>query len=490
MSESQPTAKWSVPHEPCSIPYEPLETYEQVIDYLYGRINYERARAESYGPHDFKLDRMHLLLELLGHPEYQIPALHVAGTKGKGTVCTLLATALSAHGYRTGLYTSPHLVRFEERIRVDGQSPTPEELVALVNQVRAVVIRMDQRPARYHPTYFEIATALAWLDFQRRGVQWAVLETGLGGRLDSTNLCRPRVTVITNVSRDHMHILGDTVAEIAREKAGIIKPNIPLICGAEHPDAQRVIHNQAQTLQAPVWQWGRDIHAELVPPTTRDDVDPQHDCRYLSVSSPLGTWSCLPVVLPGDHQLVNAALAAATLQRLSLEGVPIKPEAVRQAWQTVHWPGRIEVLAHRPTVIIDAAHNWASTRALLQTLSQRCTHHARRYLIFATSRDKDYRGILRQLVPWFDTLIFTRFLENPRALPAEDLQEFVLASCRRPAHLAADPYTAWKMARRLVTTDDLIVITGSFFLIGELRDLILEESKECPPSTTMNMYVP
>lgn len=444
-----------------------LETYEQAIEFLFGRINYERAHADTYSNSDFKLERMQRLLELVDNPHERMPAVHVAGTKGKGSTCNMIAAVLTAAGLRTGLYTSPHLVRFEERMVVDGVSPTPEELVRLANRVHGPVSELDQQPTRTHPTYFEIATAMAWLDFERRGVEVAVLETGLGGRLDSTNLCRPWVTVITNISRDHTQILGSTVREIAAEKAGIIKPGVPVISGALHPDARDVISERCVQMNAPLWLLDREIHWQW---TNDDDRS-----GLIDITTPSQTWSRVPVALRGEHQARNTALAVSALDRLRDVDVIITPDVLVRGLQQVRWPGRVEVLGEQPWVVLDAAHNWESAKALLSTLNHDFPGARRRFLVFASTRDKDYRGLIRQLAPAFDTLIFTRYLDNPRALSAEELRHYVASISDRPAHVAADPYAAWKLARRLAHPDDLIVITGSFFLVGELRDLIRDE---------------
>jgi dihydrofolate synthase/folylpolyglutamate synthase len=443
-----------------------IETYEQAIEFLYGRINYERAQPEAYSSSDFKLDRMRGLLEALAHPEERLPAIHVAGTKGKGSTCSMLAGVLTLAGLRAGLYTSPHLTRLEERFRVAGVQPSPEQLVALVNQLQPVVERLDHAPAKLHPTYFELATALAWLYFLEQGARVAVLETGLGGRLDSTNLCRPWVTTITNVSRDHMHILGSTVGAIAVEKAGIIKPGVPVVSGCLHPDAMAVMAAIAQDRDAPLWQLNRDI--------TWSWRDPAR--RLIDVSTPRRTWEALPVPLRGEHQAVNTALAVATLDQLPEAVVTLTPDLVRAGLAATSWPARVELIGHEPTVILDAAHNWASAKALAATLEQEFTAR-RRVLVFACSRDKDYRGLLRQLAPRFDTIIFTRYVDNPRAVDPDELRDHLELLFDRPAHVVHDPVAAWKLARRLAHATDLIVITGSLFLVGELRELLLDEHK-------------
>lgn len=453
-----------------------METYEQAIDFLYGRINYERALPDAYSSSDFKLDRMRGLLEVLGSPHEQLPAIHVAGTKGKGSTCSLIASILTAAGLRTGLYTSPHLTRYEERMRVDGQMPSPAQLVELVNRIIPAVEELDRSPSRMHPTYFEITTAIAWLYFLAAQSQVAVLETGLGGRLDSTNLCKPWVTVITNISRDHTQILGSTVRAIAAEKAGIIKSGVPVITGCEDTDSLDVIESVAHEHKSPLWRLGREIAWEWQ----------DRERRRIRVSTPRRTWDDLPVTLLGQHQGNNTALAVAAIDQLREASIMVTPEQIQTGLSQVQWPARVEIISRQPTVILDAAHNWASAKALASTLDEEFPAR-RRILVFACSKDKDYRGLVRQLAPQFDTLIFTRYVDNPRAVVPEELQRFLETMFDRPSHVANDPVTAWKLARRLAHPSDLIVITGSLFLVGELRDLLLETTQE---TTTPNSKTP
>lgn len=446
-----------------------VETYEQALEFLFGRINFERSQPDSYSSNDFKLDRMRCLLAAAGDPHLRLPAVHVAGTKGKGSTCSLLAQVLTAHGLPAGLFTSPHLSRYEERMQVDGRMPTPVELVELVNRLQPAVADLDRSPARMHPTFFEITNVLGWLYFLDRQARCAVLETGLGGRLDSTNLCAPWVTVITNVSRDHMQFLGHTVREIATEKAGIIKSRVPVVSGCQHPDAIDVIKQTSRRLQAELWQLGREITWSW------------HDraARTIDVTTPRRRWQQMPVPLLGEHQAVNTAIALATLDRLPETEVSLVPETVRQGFLSTKWPARLEVVGTAPTVVLDAAHNWASARALRETIEQSFPAR-RRILVFACSKDKDARGLLRQLTPVFDSLIVTRYVENPRATAPEELQTFLDDALQRASHRAADPVSAWKLARKLAHPQDLIVITGSLFLVAELREMLLEELKDAP----------
>lgn len=453
-----------------------LDTYEQAIEFLYGRINFERVHADAYSTSDFKLDRMRLLLERIGNPHERIPVVHVAGTKGKGSTCTMLAGVLIHAGYRTGLYTSPHLIRYEERFTVDGQLPSPQDVVTLVNRIRPHLAEMDRLPPRLHPTYFEITTALAWMHFEARGVDIAVLETGLGGRLDSTNLCRPAVTIITNISRDHTQFLGSTVREIAAEKAGIIKDGVPVISGVRHPDAVDVITTVATEHDASLTLLDRDVRSQRIESRS-------HESRW---QIDVGNVSLPPVTLAlqGDHQGANAALAVAAAIALRQSGWEIPTPAILSGLNAIAWPARVEEVGTQPSVILDAAHNWESAKALIHTITTRSSPR-RRILVFATTRDKDYYGLVRMLLPHFDTVIITKYLENPRGVPIEDLESYILTISDRPVHTVTDSYSAWKLARKLAESSDQIVVTGSFFLIAELRDLILDDLRHEPVTSPL-----
>jgi dihydrofolate synthase/folylpolyglutamate synthase len=450
---------------------ERLQTYVQAIDFLFGRINYERVHAEAYSTSDFKLDRMRQLLELMGNPHHRIPVIHVAGTKGKGSTCSMLASIFKSSGYRCGLYISPHITAFEERMTVDGHQPTQAELVELVNRLLPTIELMDNLPGRMQPTYFELATALAWQHFVEQDVEIAVLEVGLGGRLDSTNLCRPLVSVITNISRDHTHVLGSTIHQIAYEKAGIIKTGVPVISAATHEDAVSMIEQTAAERHAPLALFGRDFqlldrHIEAT------------GSVWIEARTTNSTWTKMPVVLRGRHQAINAAVALAVVDVLRQQTWTISDDNTRAGLLAVNWPARVEVISRNPTVIIDAAHNWESARALVAAIREEPVPR-KRILVFAATKDKDVSGILRQLLPNFDTVILTRYLDNPRGVGLDELNRLVDSISTRPMHLADDPITAWNLAKRLSLPDDLIVITGSFFLVAELRETILAKSS-CP----------
>jgi dihydrofolate synthase/folylpolyglutamate synthase len=449
-----------------------FRTYEQAIEFIFGRINYERIAGVAYSADDGKLERMRCLLSLLGRPEEQLPVVHIAGTKGKGSTSVMTAEILRAAGYRTGLFTSPHVAAFEERMVVDGERPTPEHLVDLVNRLVEPVEKMDAAPGRGGPTYFELATALAWLYFLERGATIAVLEVGLGGRLDATNVCRPLAGVITNISRDHTNVLGSTLAQIAGEKAGIVKPGVPLISGVAAGPGGDVVEQVCQREASPLYRLGREFAWR--PAENGRPANPgTSGTAEIDVETPWGQWRQVPVPLRGDHQAGNAALAVATAGLLAKTRLRIPDRAIYDGMAAVRWPARIEVVGQSPWVVVDAAHNWASTEALVRTLESQFSAR-RRILIFAGTKDKDVAGLLRLLLPRFDSVILTQYRTNPRGVAVEELAAIAQATWLRPCHVAGDAVTAWRIARHLAAPDDLICVTGSFFIATELRSIILD----------------
>jgi dihydrofolate synthase / folylpolyglutamate synthase len=417
-----------------------IHTAEQAIEFLHSRIDYERMSA-SLSASDFKLDRMRNLLQRLGDPHLATPVVHIAGTKGKGSTAAMVSQILVEAGHRVGLFTSPHLERFEERIRIDGVPIEPAELVVHVDLLAQVTAVIDAESGGLKPTFFELTTALGWLSFRKRGVDIAILEVGLGGRLDSTNICRPEVCAITSISRDHTHILGSQLSQIATEKAGIVKEQIPVVIGELPLEAETAIRKIA-----------REQNADVTAATSH---------------------IAFPQNLAGEHQKRNAAVAVAIIEQLRHRGWAVSDDAVLSGLSSVRWPARVEVMSRQPLVVLDAAHNWASCGALLNSLNS-LHKNGRRILIFATSADKDAASLLRRLAPEFDTLILTAFQSNPRALPVSQLARIASHVTSRRCHVAAEPASAWKAARTLSLPDSLICIAGSFFLAAELRGLIAE----------------
>jgi dihydrofolate synthase / folylpolyglutamate synthase len=450
---------------------------DAATEWLLARINFERTLIAPYNERQLKLDRMRTLLVRLGQPDTGLKIVHVAGTKGKGSTAAMLAAMLTAAGYRTGVFSSPHLERIEERFCVDGEPCTADELVALVDRLRPIVAAMDAEAAAEGdppggPTYFEATTAMALVHFVERGCDAVVLEVGMGGRLDSTNVCLPIVSVITSISFDHMQQLGHTLAAIAGEKAGIIKPGVPVVSGVTSDEPREVIARVAQEHGCRLIQSGRDFHYRY--------RDTGVDFEY-AVPGQEHALEDAPLGMRGAHQAANAAVALATIAELRHQGWCISMDAARRGLATAALAGRVEFIPGIPDVVLDTAHNPASAQALAAALESFGTNR-RRTLILAASHDKDVAAIVRELVPHFDRVIVTQYQENPRAVPAEALLELVRAASEgrveRQIEVCRAPGEAWEAACRGAAPGELVVVAGSFYLAAELRKIIVDASAE------------
>lgn len=436
----------------------------QIIDWLDQRTNFERVMPRAVPGRTFGLAGVRRLLEEVGAPQDRFPAVHVAGTKGKGSTVAMLSAILQAAGQCTGRYMSPHVHAVEERICVDGRPIGTDDFVAAFSAVIPAVEALDRSAARHGrrgPTWFEVVTAAAFVHFARVGVDIAVLETGLGGRLDATNVCRPEVTVITSISLDHMALLGPTVARIAAEKAGIIKRGCPVVSGAVHPAASRVIAATTRRRRAALLQLGRDFHASHVPAARQPGA--------VDVEFPAGMRRRYHLGMAGRHQAENAALAVVAAAELDRRGIRVSERSIAAGLASVHLPARIETVATRPLVIVDAAHNVASMEALVDTLAAELRAGRRRALVFAASRDKQVEQMLATAAGRFDHVIVTRYATNPRAAGVDRL----VAACKmarlpRPT-VAETPAESLRLARALVGRDGIVVVAGSFFLAAEIR---------------------
>ena len=448
---------------------EESSEYQRALNYLYEQINYEKNVQTKYTDQHYRLDRMRKLLERLGNPQDSYRIVHIAGTKGKGTVANLLAYSLRANGQKTGLYTSPHLQRLEERFNVDGQNASPSQLVSLVDHIRPFAEELGQTPLG-EPTFFELTTAMGMLHFANQGCDTAVIEVGLGGRLDSTNVCSPAVSVITSISLDHQKILGDTVEQIAAEKAGIIKPGTPVVVSARNSDAQDVFVGKCDELDAPLQMIGRDFEASW---RLKGDRTPTVHFEQIGGESE-SCWknSDWDISLLGEHQADNVAATIATLSELQRQGVDIKPEATAPAIGRCRPAGRMQVIQDKPPIIIDTAHNPDSIRAGIEALDKHYPDRGR-VVLFATSNDKDYRSMLADLAANSQELVVTQYQNSPRALKLASLQavcDELRIECNVTA--AQNPQEAFEVAKRLIDENALLYCAGSFFLAAELLDLI------------------
>jgi len=450
-----------------------FSSYEQAVDAIYRRINFESLSAGKpggYSSGDFKLERMKRLLAAMDNPHEKLPAVHVAGTKGKGTTCSLVANILQAAGYRVGLFTSPHMYRVEERFQVNSKMPSPSRFTKMVNQLMPLVDELDQNEVGMSTTFFEIVNAIAWLYFLEEQVDIVVLEVGLGGRLDSTIFCNPIVTAITSISLDHTRILGNSLEEIAREKGGILKPQIPLICGVTEPVAQQTILDIASQQNCPVQQMGRDFNFRIE--KTWEEQDRFQQVRYIAESQ----QTTFSLKQPGTAVAQNAAIAVAIIEQLRKQNYLIPEEKLQKAMLESPLPLRYEILSEKPMLIVDSAHNEASINSVLKTTYQQFPDKPLT-VILSVSRDKDYRAICNQL-RGVDLIIVTNYLGNKRALPIPELEKAVIDSCnaKKITKTAPTPAEALKLARELTGSNGVILATGSLFLAAEIREIVIENT--------------
>ncbi|MDD8026278.1 MAG: bifunctional folylpolyglutamate synthase/dihydrofolate synthase [Acidobacteriota bacterium] len=407
------------------------------------------------------LDNIRVLLHALGDPHLAFPSIHVAGTNGKGSVCAMLDAVLRADGRRTGLYTSPHLVDVRERIRVGGRMIGRAELGRLLGRIRGAIDGLlEAGRLDAHPTFFEVLTTLAFLHFANRKVDIAILEVGLGGRFDATNVVTPLVSAITSIALDHREHLGGSLAAIAGEKAGIIKPGVPVVCGPERGAARAVIKARAAELQAPfrpVFGRGRELLAARTPSGLA--------FRYASEGD---VYEFVPG-LRGEHQGVNAATAIAVLRELDRLGRGPTRRAVMKGLTSVRWEGRLEVVGRRPAVFLDGAHNEEGARAVARFIRDEIRGRGRFILVFAMMRDKAIRRSARLLFPPARRIILTGIPFTRAASPEEILK--AVPEFARKIVIEPDLLRALRLARREAGPAGVVLVAGSLYLVGEVKKL-------------------
>ncbi|MBI5964443.1 MAG: bifunctional folylpolyglutamate synthase/dihydrofolate synthase [Chloroflexi bacterium] len=429
--------------------------YNNALDYLYSFVDYSLKHSSELAKADFNLDRMFALMESLGNPQSKYPIIHVAGTKGKGSTSAMCASGLQVAGYKVGLYTSPHLLDYTERIQINGEPISHEQLAELVEEIKPAVSRVP------FLTTFEITTALAFLAFGKYGVNAAVFEVGLGGRLDATNIVTPKVSVITSLSYDHTAVLGNTLTLIAGEKAGIIKDGVPVVSSPQKEEALTVLERVAKLKNSDLTLVGRDVKFEL--------IESSLEGQRLTVDG--GRWTVngqssivkLRIPLLGNHQVENAATAYTALK---VSGIPISDEQIQKGFSQVQWRARFEIARRDPPVIFDSAHNQDSFAKLSETLE---TYFPGRkvYLIFGASEDKNIPGMFAELKSKIKKIIITR-ADHPRALEVEKIQQ--LAEQAGAESEAVTPVkSALARALELSSKDGSIVLSaGSMFVTAEV----------------------
>ncbi len=440
-----------------------IRTYDSALRYLYSQTDYEQMLRVRYNRDTFNLNRMKLLLKKLGDPHKKIRSVHIAGTKGKGSTATMLASMLEACGYRVGLYTSPHITDIRERIRINGQLIAQADLTRLIAKAEPFIEKMEDD----RPTFFEIFTALAFRYFADQNVDIAVVECGLGGRLDSTNVLKPAVCGLTSISMDHMHQLGNSLAEIAGEKAGILKKNIPAVSVRQDPVAKRVLKKVAKESQTPLMFTGDEIEFSYRVESSRQDGCHTRVC----LTTPSSRFEHLPVPLMGEHQALNCGLALALLDQLKSQGMSIDDTKAIGGLAAVSLPGRMEMIRANPRVLVDGAHNAASVQALMRAIGQHIPYDSM-VVIFGCAADKDIDGMMEQIATGADKVIFTKCSTSPRAANPRDLADRYEEVSGRVGQVAETLKEAIRIANSAVTREDLICICGSFYVVGEVKALL------------------
>lgn len=434
--------------------------YQESLDYLYSFVNYSFKHASELAKADFNLDRMRDLMRLLGDPQNDYPIIHIAGSKGKGSTSAFTASALRAAGYRVGLYTSPHLQEFTERIQINSVPIPFEKFVALVEEIKPAVAQVP------YITTFELATALGFLYFSRQKAEVAVVEVGLGGRLDATNIIEPLVTVITSLSLEHTAVLGNTLTEIAREKAGIVKPGHPLVVAPQKPEADLVMELAAEEHDVPLTRVGRDIRYKRL----KSSIDGQ----TIEVWAQHGARLRLNIPLLGTHQVENAATAYAALLAARREGLSFNTAQLKQGFAETAWAGRFEIWQEKPPIVLDSAHSPDAILRLSETLDEHFPNLPI-ILLFGVSEDKKADEMLMILAPRLERIIFTR-ANHPRAVEAEQLLKFgdqvgVASEAVEPVEEA--------VARGLALLQEgkLLLSAGSIFSTAAVRAVLSQSDK-------------
>ena len=445
--------------------------YRDAIAYLLALVDHERqAPSLPRQKRIYDLRRVTGFLEMLGNPHLATPAVHIAGTKGKGSTAAMTDAIISASGYRTGFYSSPHLHTFRERIRLDGDPAPGERFAELVESMAPVAARLEQETDLGAVTLFEFMTAMAFQCFANEKVDLQTIEVGLGGRLDATNVVHPEVCAITSISLDHMAILGDTLEEIAGDKAGIVKREIPVVVGPQRPEALGVVLKVAAENEAPVIRVGKDLSWEL------READSTGQSAVIH-----GRVNDYDVKIPllGSYQLENAATAVGIAEVLKDKGWKISVESIREGLSRVSWPCRLEVLARQPLIVCDGAHNVYSMETMLKSLRQYFEYN-RLLVVSGFSRDKSVGGMVEALRPVADMAIATRS-RHPRSMAPNAVADLLRQTGVKCLGQSGTVAQAVQLAREEASPDDLILATGSLFVAAEAREEALGIEAELYP---------
>ena len=445
--------------------------YAGALAYLANRPNVEQSRPSQVDVAKiFNLERMRALVAALGHPERNLRCVHVAGSKGKGSVCEMTASCLSACGYAVGLYTSPHLVSVHERIRINQTQIDERAFTSGMRTVAAAAAGLARRLGEL--TYFELMTALAFVHFAEQAVDLAIIETGMGGRLDATNVVTPELSVITAIQLEHTEILGNTLEAIAAEKAGIIKPGVPVLTGPQTPGVMAVLTEAASASGSPLLRLSHDFDFSYRFESSTE-LGPHAKVCLTSLRS---CFEHLPVPLKGDHQAVNCGLALAVIDTLRGKGLDAPERAVAEGLAKTPSNGRLELIHKEPRIFVDGAHNPDSIAALVRAIGAQVRYDSM-VVIFGCAADKDVPALLANIALGADKVIFTKAEGSARAMESRDLLRRFAEVHGKMAQTAPTLKEALNMANSAVGRDDLILVTGSFALAGEAKRLLQERAR-------------
>ena len=468
MATTKTTTKKRTAKKTATKKEKPIKTFSSAVSYLLDQTDYERMRVVQYNEDTFKLDRMRDILEELGNPQDQVQMVHVAGTVGKGSTVEMLTTMLLGNGYAVGKYTSPHLIDIRERIIVNDEMIGEDEFTEIVAEVVAAAKKRNVTP-----TFFELITAAAFKYFAQKAVDIAVIETGLGGRLDSTNVINPILTIITQIDLDHTHILGDSVEKIAKEKAGIFKKSVPAISCQQNGGIADVLRKCAEETMCEFELVGDEIEFSSRFVTSNTGVVQNRICIITEETQFMHT----PVPLPGSHQARNCGLALAAICKLKTLGFKFEDADLYDSLEKSTIEGRMELAWDKPKILVDGAHNPSSLQSLIKCIGAHIPYDSM-VCVFGCCADKDVDGMLRELSLGADKIIFTKSSANPRAAEPQILQRQFAEISGKMTQVAQTLGEALEIAARATSRDDLICVTGSFYLVGDAKKHLSELAKK------------